>query len=191
MLQSGARVELAIEKPAAGGRMIARHGGQVVLVSGAIPGERVTARIERVERRLAFASVESVLDGSLDRRETSADPLCGGCLFAHISLERQRSIKAEIVADAFGRIGRHPLDAAVEVAASPERGYRMRARLHVRGARAGFYREGTHELCDPAGTGQLLPESLSAVTRVARLLDEAGAAAAPIEIAENIAADKR
>jgi 23S rRNA (uracil1939-C5)-methyltransferase len=191
MLQSGDRVELTIEKPAAGGRMIARHEGQVVLVSGAIPGERVTARIERVERRLAFASVEAVLDGSPDRRETSSDPLCGGCLFAHISIERQRSIKAEIVADAFARIGRHPLGAPVAVTGSPERGYRMRARLHVRGARAGFYREGTHELCDPAGTGQLLPESLQAAGRVVRLLNETGAPARSMEIAENMAADQR
>ena len=42
-------VELAIEKPAAGGRMLARLDGQIVLVAGAIPGERVAARID--ERR--------------------------------------------------------------------------------------------------------------------------------------------
>jgi tRNA/tmRNA/rRNA uracil-C5-methylase (TrmA/RlmC/RlmD family) len=163
----------------------------VVLVSGAIPGERVTARIERVERRLAFASVEAVLDGSPDRREISSDPLCGGCLFAHISIERQRSIKAEIVADAFARIGRHPLGGEVAVAPSPETGYRMRARLHVSGVRAGFYREGTHQLCDPGGTGQLLPESLAAAARVVRLVDQAGGVAKTMEIADNIAADQR
>jgi tRNA/tmRNA/rRNA uracil-C5-methylase (TrmA/RlmC/RlmD family) len=191
MLQSGDRLELAIEKPAAGGRMIARHEGQVVLVSGAIPGERVTARIERVERRLAFAGVESVLERSPDRRDTSADPLCGGCLFAHISIERQRSIKAEIVADAFARIGRYPLGGEVAMAPSPERGYRMRARLHVRGARAGFYREGTHELCDPAATGQLLPESSAAAALVVQVLDAACVPATAMEVAENMAVDQR
>ena len=41
MLKSGDRLEVEIEKPAAGGRMIARHEGQIVLVSGAIPGEKV------------------------------------------------------------------------------------------------------------------------------------------------------
>ena len=68
MLSPGQNVELAIEKPAAGGRMIARHEGQVVLVSGAVPGERVLARIERTERRLAFASVVEVREASPDRR---------------------------------------------------------------------------------------------------------------------------
>ena len=38
---------LDIEKPAAGGRMLARLNGQIVLVWGAIPGERVRARVER------------------------------------------------------------------------------------------------------------------------------------------------
>ena len=52
-LSEGQAVELAIEKPASGGRMIARHLGQVVLVRGAIPGERVTAWIERAEKRMA------------------------------------------------------------------------------------------------------------------------------------------
>ena len=46
-LAAGSIVELAIERPVAGGRMLARHDGQVVLVAGAIPGERVRARIER------------------------------------------------------------------------------------------------------------------------------------------------
>ncbi len=51
MLKRGQEIELTVEKPAAGGRMIARHDGQVVLVAGAVPGERVAARVERAERR--------------------------------------------------------------------------------------------------------------------------------------------
>jgi len=52
VLSPGQDVELVVEKPAAGGRMIARLDGQVVLVSGAVPGERVLARVERTEKRL-------------------------------------------------------------------------------------------------------------------------------------------
>ena len=39
--------------------MIARAGGLVVLVAGAIPGERLTARIERVGKGVAYASAVS------------------------------------------------------------------------------------------------------------------------------------
>ena len=63
-LVEGQQVELTIEKPAAGGRMIARHLGQVVLVRGAIPGERVTAWIERADKRMAYAVTRAVVEAS-------------------------------------------------------------------------------------------------------------------------------
>src|SRR6185436_17739453 len=114
----GDLIELDVEKPAAGGRMIARHGGQVVLVLGAIPGERVRARVERVEKRLAFASAAEILTPSADRRERTADPLCGGCVYAHIDYARQVALKSEVIADAFIRIGRIPLESPVPVGVS-------------------------------------------------------------------------
>ena len=49
----GDDLDLRLEKPASGGRMIARHEGEVVLVGGGIPGERVIARITRTEKRVA------------------------------------------------------------------------------------------------------------------------------------------
>lgn len=190
MLEPGNLIELTVEKPAAGGRMIARHEGQVVLVLGGIPGERVRARVERVEKRLAFASATDILTPSADRRMVTSDPLCGGCVYAHIEYARQIALKSEIIADAFIRIGRIPLGGPVPVAASRERGYRLRARLHVAGGRPGFFRESTHQLCDAGATGQLLPESLTAIEAVLSALDGA-AEVVSIEISENIAADER
>ena len=55
MLKPGDVIPLTIEKPAAGGPMIARHDGRVVLVSGAIPGERVQARLARIAKGVAPA----------------------------------------------------------------------------------------------------------------------------------------
>ena len=191
MIEVGQEIELAIEKPAAGGRMIARHDGQVVLVLGAIPGERVVARIERVEKRLAFAATTRVVAPSADRRETTGDPLCGGCVYSHIAYPRQLALKADVVADAFTRIGRVPLETSVTVAASPERGYRLRSRLHVRGGHIGSYREGTHELCDVAPTGQILPDTLGAVAAAVSALNAAGVEASSIRVSENIPASER
>jgi 23S rRNA (uracil1939-C5)-methyltransferase len=191
MLKPGSDVELTIEKPAAGGRMIARYDGQVVLVAGAVPGERVIARLERVERKLAFATVADVRDPSPDRREPFPDPLCGGCVYSHIAYPRQLDIKAEIVRDAFLRIGRLPLAAAVPVAPSPERGYRMRARLHVHDGRAGFYREGTHVLCDPETTGQLSDGTVGAIRAIVEAIDSAGMSALSLELSENVPGDRR
>lgn len=192
MIQAGATLTLDVEKPAAGGRMLARHEGQVVLVSGAIPGERVAARVERVGRGVAYAETVDVLAPSADRREAPGDPRCGGNVYAHVAYERQRVLKGEIIRDALGRIGRLPLPVAPEVVGSRERGYRMRARLHVQGGRIGFFREGTHELCDAGPTGQLLPETTAWLARVEARLGAAGLGGiASIEIAENIAASER
>src|SRR6186713_2628365 len=108
-MQPGSLLTLDIEKPAAGGRMLARHKGQVVLVWGAIPGERVSARVERSTRSVLYAETIEVLSPSPDRRDAAADWRCGGNVFAHVAYERQLTLKAEIVQDAFGRIGRIPL----------------------------------------------------------------------------------
>src|SRR5918999_871424 len=97
MLAPGQQLDLVIEKPAAGGRMIARHEGQVLLVLGAIPGERVVARVERVERRLAFAETVRVVESSADRRGVAFDSRCGGCAYAHVAYPRQLAIKAEVI----------------------------------------------------------------------------------------------
>ena len=183
---------LDIEKAAAGGRMLARHEGQIVLVSGAIPGERVVVQLERKERGVAFANVAEVLQPSADRRPVSGDPQCGGNVFAHIDYARQLTLKGEIIQDAFRRIGRIPLDVAPPVVGSPEQGYRMRARLHVSGGRIGFFREGTHQVCDVGTTGQLLSETSDWIAALNReLTRDQMRGLAGIEISENIPGRER
>jgi 23S rRNA (uracil1939-C5)-methyltransferase len=188
----GQTVLLGIEKPAAGGRMIARLDREIVLVSGAIPGERVRARIERVAKGVAYAETIAVEERSPDRRDEFDDPLCGGCIYGHIAYARQLTIKADVIADAFARIARLPLGAPVPVAPSHEEGYRMRARLHVRGRTAGFFREGTHDVCDPRPTRQLLPETCDALDRLVAAAHAAGLyTLGEIELSENVDASER
>ncbi len=188
MLADGQQVELVIEKPAVGGRMVARHqSGQVVLVRGAIPGERVKAWIEKADRKLAFAVTREVIERSPDRRDAPADPLCGGALYSHIAYSRQLSLKSDIVRDAFARLGRHPLEQPIDVAGSREDGYRMRARFHVHSGRAGFYREGTHQLCDARPTRQVLPATMDAVSRLTESIPQATS----VSISENLPGTER
>lgn len=190
-LEVGQELPLLVEKAAAGGRMIARHEGQVVLVAGAIPGERVRARVERVEKRLAFAATSAVVEASADRREGAADPLCGGVVYSHIRYERQVCLKAELIADAFMRLGRLPLDGAVPVAPSPEHAYRMRARFHVGGGRIGFFREGSHEVCSAGPSALLADESIASVEATVASLANDGAPAVSLQLAENVLSTER
>jgi 23S rRNA (uracil1939-C5)-methyltransferase len=190
-VSTGQELELIVGKPAAGGYTIARHDGEVLLVRGAIPGERVRVRVTRADKRVAFAEAAEILDPSPDRRRPQSDPTCGGCLYAFIDYPRQLELKGQIVQDAFTRIGRIPLDAPIEVAASPERAYRMRARFHVRGRAIGFYREGTHDLCDARSTGQVSDSSIEAVEAAVASLAVQRIAVTSVELSENIAADAR
>lgn len=191
-LAPGALLPLTIDKPAAGGRMIARHDGRVVLVAGAIPGEQVTARIERVAKGVAYAIVSEIQIPSADRRDPGGDPWCGGVLYAHITYRRQIALKAQVIDDAFARIARLALPAAIEVLPSPrEQGYRMRARLHVRAGRVGFFREGSHDLCSPRQARQLLPETCDLLDRLSEALGPLGDSVREIELTENLDASQR
>ena len=191
-LTPGAEIELDIEKAAAGGRMLARHAGQVVLVGGAIPGEHVRARIQRVARGVTYADTVAVLTPSPDRRAVSGDPRCGGQVLAHIGYDRQVRLKAEIIQDAFRRIARVPLASPPPMLSSREDGYRMRARLHVQNGRIGFFLEGTHQVCDAAATGQLSPGSVAWIAEAETALRQvASDALAAIDVSENIPGTNR
>jgi 23S rRNA (uracil1939-C5)-methyltransferase len=191
-MKQGQRLTLAIEKPAAGGRMIARHDGAVVLVSGAIPGETVEAEVEKVQRGTAWARTIAVLEPSTDRCAPAVDVACGGNVFAYIAYDRQLALKREIVRDAFTRIGRMALPDEVPVRPSTVAGYRMRARLHARRGRIGFFREGSHDLCGLADAGQLLPDTVAAIGRLETALAAVPhALVAEIELAESVDATER
>jgi 23S rRNA (uracil1939-C5)-methyltransferase len=189
-VERGAVIELDVEKPAAGGRMLARREGQVVLVWGAIPGERVRARVERSGKGVLYAETTEVVRASPDRRSTAIDWRCGGSVYAHVAYARQPALKGEIIQDAFGRIGHLPLPSPPPVMPSPEEGYRMRARLHARDGRIGFFREGTHDICDAAATAQLAPAT-NAWIAAAQSVVGRGEGLAGIEIAENMPGDER
>jgi 23S rRNA (uracil1939-C5)-methyltransferase len=191
-LEPGTEVVLTAEKPVVGGRMLARHEGQVIFVAGAIPDEQIRVRIERVSKQLAYAETIEVLVASADRRPSNADWACGGSLYAHIAYERQRSLKSQLVADSFARIGKLTLPSPVPVMGSAEQGYRMRARLHSSDGRFGFFREGTHQLCDAGPTRQLLPATTHALEELRGTLVSKGVAGiVSCEISENIPADER
>ncbi len=169
--------------------MLARHEGAVVLAAGALPGELVEATVERVQRGTAWARVTAVREASAER---VGDPnACGGCVLAHARYGHQVAIKQQIVADTFLRLGRLALEAPVPVEPSPEYGYRMRARLHLSGAAIGFYREGTHEICDPASTRQLLPETDAVVAALEAQLSSQPGVVRTIDLSENREATER
>jgi 23S rRNA (uracil1939-C5)-methyltransferase len=191
-MRPGERLTLRVEKAVAGGRMLARHEGAIVLVAAAIPGETVEAEVEKVQRGTIWAVTRNVIEASADRVEPFCDWTCGGSDYAHVRYERQLDLKREVLRDAFVRVAHHPLEGDLRVAASTPDGYRMRARLHFKDGELGFFREGTHEVCDPASTRQLLPATIVAVTALERRLRAANRVTIrEVAIAENCEASER
>jgi 23S rRNA (uracil1939-C5)-methyltransferase len=191
-MRPGDRLTLRLEKAVAGGRMLARHDGAIVLVAAGIPGETVEAEVEKTQRNTIWATTRRVLEASPDRVEPFCDGACGGSVYAHITYARQLDLKRDVLRDAFARLARIPLDDALLVTPSPPEGYRIRARLHVRSGRLGFFREGTHALCDAGATRQLLPETIEAVRRFEASIAEAPRGAiSEVVISENCAATER
>ncbi|MDP9452989.1 MAG: TRAM domain-containing protein [Actinomycetota bacterium] len=94
----------------AGGDALARDGdGRVVFVTGALPGERVRARVTRARRDYARAVTVEVLDASPDRQAPPCPALaagCGGCTWQHVAPEAQVRFKVDLVVDALRRITR-------------------------------------------------------------------------------------
>ncbi len=147
----GTLLELDVTGIAHGGISVARHEGRVVFVSDAVPGERVVARVTE-DRKKSFwrADTVSVVTPSEHRVEhvwpeaaLDRDPAvrAGGAEFGHIALPHQRTLKHDVLVDAFARFARTELtevlghDVTVEAApgddAADGLGWRTRVRLHV------------------------------------------------------------
>jgi 23S rRNA (uracil1939-C5)-methyltransferase len=100
-------LELAVESLAFGGNGVARLNGFVVFVRRGLPGDRVRARVTKVQRRHAEALAVEVLEPSPLRVEAACQhyPACGGCRFQDLAYEAQLESKADQVRDALVRIG--------------------------------------------------------------------------------------
>jgi 23S rRNA (uracil1939-C5)-methyltransferase len=96
--------ELTIDSLAFGGNGVARHDGYVVFVVGAVPGDRVRARITRPKRDYAEAITTEILEPSPERIPAKAPH--PGVPWQVLPYERQLEIKQAQVEEALRRIGK-------------------------------------------------------------------------------------
>src|SRR5215212_1706073 len=99
----GAELELSVESLAYGGAGVARLGGYVVFVRGAVPGDRVRARVTRSKRDYAEAIAQEVIEASPERIEARAPH--PGAPWQVLPYERQLAEKERQVRDALARYG--------------------------------------------------------------------------------------
>ena len=115
--------ESVIEKVAHGGHFIVRHEGAVFFVRHGIPGEKCRIVITSTGSSFNRADVLEVLEPSIDRVPAPCQYAhrsgCGGCDFQHISLIRQRQLKADVITEQFARIAKMDIQIDVEEVSGP------------------------------------------------------------------------
>src|SRR3954454_3282633 len=102
--RTGDELELSIDRLAYGGAGVARSDGYVVVVRGAVPGDRVRARVTKSKRSFAEADSVELLTPSPDRVEPVAPH--PGAPWQVLPYERQLAEKEDQVRDALERLGR-------------------------------------------------------------------------------------
>jgi tRNA/tmRNA/rRNA uracil-C5-methylase (TrmA/RlmC/RlmD family) len=159
----GERYDAVVGPVAHGGHFVARVGAEnrVVFVRHALPGERVVLEVTEGTEGDRFwrADAVEVLEPSPDR-VTAPCPYagpdrCGGCDFQHVALDRQRSLKAEVVREQLARLAGLDVDVTVEpVPGDPPHehdGLRWRTRqryVELPGGRRGMRKHRSHEVVE-------------------------------------------
>ena len=149
-LKTGDLVQVTIEKVAHGGHFIARHEGAVIFVRHAIPGENCTIQITSTGSSFNRADVVSVEKPSEFRVQAPCSFAnrngCGGCDFQHISVDHQRKLKSDVIAEQFSRIAKMELRVDVEEVGESTH-WRTRAIATTdRNGKLGFYKSRSHSI---------------------------------------------
>jgi 23S rRNA (uracil1939-C5)-methyltransferase len=116
------------------GRGIARVGGKVTFIRGALPGERVRYRLYRHGKQADEGTLSAVEQASPERVEPRCAHfgVCGGCSLQHLSTAGQVQFKQKQLLDALERIGNVRPQQLAPAITGPGWGYRRRARLSVK-----------------------------------------------------------
>jgi 23S rRNA (uracil1939-C5)-methyltransferase len=177
----GEQIEIEIDSMAFGGDAVGRYKDFAIFVKGALPGERIQARVTLVKDHYAAAETIEVLRPSPDR-VTPLCPIfeeCGGCQWQHFDYARQLLTKTQFVKDAIERIGKLKDITVYSCLASPSPyAYRNKA-LPVLSMRdghfvSGIYEPRSHQLV-PYETCPIQGDAINElIQRVLEKIDQAG-----------------
>lgn len=164
---------LAIESIGLNGEGIAHLEGQVVFVSGGLPGEVCDTLLLKVGRSAIWGKAVGVKTPSPDRVAPDCPqyPKCGGCQFRHMTYPAELEAKRRRVEDAIRRVGGLDLPVSVILGAENTQRYRNKVQLPVaagkEGPRIGFFRARSHDVVD-VDDCLLQPETASALAHAVR-----------------------
>lgn len=126
-------IELEIAGFTAEGAGVGRYQGMAVFVPGALPGEKVAARVMAVRRNFVLARLLKLIR-PFPARVQPACPIfehCGGCSLQHTGYLNQLGLKTAIVREALRHIGKIETEVHPTLGAPQPYHYRNRMAFHV------------------------------------------------------------
>ncbi len=131
----------------------AYQDGPVVFVKGAVTGDRVRAKVIKINQSYAVARLEELLTASPHRvaKDRCEAPLaCGGCVYRNVGYEHELTLKEDRVRNAFIKAGLREVRVLPVLSTGKTEGYRNKGQYPLlqtkSGVRAGFYAAGTHSI---------------------------------------------
>ncbi|MEM6995903.1 MAG: TRAM domain-containing protein, partial [Myxococcota bacterium] len=132
--------------------------GPTWFVTGALPGEEVTAEVEHRAKRFVRGRLTEIQTAASARVEPPC-PLaqtCGGCAWQHVAVAEQAGLKRRIVADQLRGVVPDTMVTVFDREIAGDAGalgYRRRARVHYERdddgtVRLGFFAQGSRALVD-------------------------------------------
>ncbi len=153
-LKLGDIIELSIDEINNLGCGVGRYGGMVIFVKGGVSGDRLTAKIIKLNKSFAVARLEEILCPSEFRedpdsacREANA---CGGCVWRGVSYEHELEMKKKYVESVFLKAGIGGANVLPVISTDKIYRYRNKAQYPVcktkAGVKSGFYATKTHNI---------------------------------------------
>lgn len=107
VVNEGQIVELEITDMTDDGKGLGRLSGLAIFVAGAVPGDKVSARITRLKKRYALAETITLLEASAARVQPPCPYYqdCGGCSMLELNYDEQLRIKRKNIITKLERIG--------------------------------------------------------------------------------------
>ncbi|MBC1727550.1 23S rRNA (uracil(1939)-C(5))-methyltransferase RlmD [Listeria seeligeri] len=154
LLKKNQSVEITIEDLTHDGNGVGKIDGYPLFIPNTLPGEKVTAKIIKLNKNYGFARMENLEVVSAERVEPPCEVYykCGGCSLQHLSYVGQLAFKRNQVEETMKRIGK--LNVEVKETLGMENPWRYRNKSQVPVGfvngklTAGFYQKRSHEIID-------------------------------------------
>lgn len=154
LLKKNQSVEITIEDLTHDGNGVGKIDGYPLFIPNTLPGEKVMAKIIKLNKNYGFARMENLEVVSAERVEPpcAVYSKCGGCSLQHLSYVGQLAFKRNQVEETMKRIGK--LNVEVKETLGMENPWRYRNKSQVPVGfvngklTAGFYQKRSHQIID-------------------------------------------